>query len=74
MDTLQLQKHKGAKALDICRCGVNDGLRKTKYTGNGKSRHEISNLMNKSHQTTNTSHTIYQIRVESIRMTKVKKP
>ena len=45
MNTWHLKMNRGAKALDIRRCGENDGRKSTKYTGNGKSRHETSILI-----------------------------
>ena len=38
---------KNAKAHDLCRCSVNDGLEGVKGAGNGKTRHRLPNLLNK---------------------------
>ena len=44
------RRTRDARAYYLLHCGVNDGLRGTKGTGNGKSRHRTPKLLDKSHE------------------------
>ena len=44
------RRTRDARAYDSRPCGVKNGLRGTKGTGNGESCHRTPNLLNKSHE------------------------